>query len=123
MMIRTRSMIVAWLLTISIIGPQLAFANSSRDKETRFAGKVKAAIVQLGAGQTSIVSIKLRDKTKLTGYVSEIGDASFVVTDLKSAEATIVAYPDVAQVKGNNLSTRTKIIITAAIIAGAAITL
>jgi hypothetical protein len=34
-----------------------------------------------------------------------------------------VAYPEVAQVKGNNLSTRAKIIITAAIIAGVAITL
>jgi hypothetical protein len=74
-------------------------------------------------GQTSIVTIKLRDKTKLTGYVSEIRDTSFDVTDLKSAGTTTVGYPDVVQVKGNNLSTRTKIIITAAVIAGIAITL
>ena len=62
-------------------------------------------------------------KTRLTGYVSEIGDSSFIVKDLKSAETTTVAYPDAVQVKGNNLSTRTKIIITAAVIAGVAITL
>jgi hypothetical protein len=57
------------------------------------------------------------------GYISDIRDNSFVVTDLRSATDTTVGYPDVAQVKGNNLSTRTKIIITAAIIAGVAITL
>lgn len=59
----------------------------------------------------------------MTGYVSEIGDSFFVVTNPKTAGTTTVAYPDVAQVKGNNLSTRTKLIITAAVIAGIAITL
>lgn len=75
----------------------------------------------MGVGQTSLVSVKLRDKTRLTGYISEIGDRSFVVTDVKSADATTVAYPDVVQVKGNNLSTGAKIAIAAAIIVGVAI--
>jgi hypothetical protein len=119
----TASMIVACLLTVSLIGQQTASASSKPEKDARFAQKVRAAVLELGVGQKSLVNIKLRDKTKLTGYISEIGDRSFVVTDLKSAEATTVAYPDVVQVKGNNLSTRTKIIITAAIIAGVAITL
>ena len=117
------SIVVACLLTISVIGQQSASASSKPDKDAKFAAKVKAAIVQLGTGQSSLVNIKLRDKTRLTGYVSEIGDASFVVTDSKTAGTTTVAYPEVAQVKGENLSTRTKIIIAAAVIAGVAITL
>lgn len=120
---RTISIVVACLLTLSTISHQSVSANSKPEKEALFAQKVKAAIVQLGTGQSSQVNLKLRDKTKLTGYISEIGDTSFVVTDLKSAEATTVSYPNVVQVKGNNLSTRTKIIITAAVIAGVAITL
>ena len=120
---RTCSIIVACLLALSTISQQPASASSKPDKEARSAQKVKAAIVQLGTGQSSQVHIRLRDKTRLAGYVSEIGDTSFVVTDLKSAEATTVAYPDVVQVRGNNLSTRTKIIIAAAVIAGIAITL
>ena len=119
---RTCSIVVACLVTLSTIG-QTAFASAKPDKDTRFAEKVKAAIVELGAGRTSLVTIKLRDKTRLIGYVSEIRDSSFVMTDLKSAETTTVSYPDVVQVKGNNLSTRAKIIITAAIVAGVAITL
>jgi hypothetical protein len=117
------SMIVACLLAMAIVCQQTASASSKPDKETRLAQKVKAAILELGAGQTTRVSVKLKDNTKLTGYIREVGDSSFVVTDLKSAENTTVAYPDVVQVKGNNLSTGAKIAIAAAIIAGIAITL
>lgn len=120
---RTASMIVACLLAISIICQQTASASSTPDKDARLAQNVRAAVLELGVGEASLVSIKLRDKTKLAGYISEIGDRSFVVTDLKSAAATTVAYPDVVQVKGNNLSTGAKIAIAAAIIAGVAITL
>ena len=91
---QTISLIVACLLTITMICQSTAFASSTRDKETRLAEKVKEGISKLGTGQASRVSIKLKDKTKLTGYVSEITDSSFVITDLKSAEATTVAYPD-----------------------------
>jgi hypothetical protein len=120
---RIRSIVTSCLLIISVTSQQPAYAGSQPDKDTRFAEKIKSAIVQLGTGQLSLVNIKLRDKTELSGYVSEIGDNSFVVTHVKSAANTTVAYPNVVQVKGNNLSTRTKIIITAAIIAGVAITL
>jgi len=109
-------------MAISMIGNRSVAANSP-EKEIQSIEKVKAAILQLGTGKASLVNITLRDKTKVVGYVSEIRDSSFVVTDMKSAKDITVAYPDVAQVKGNNLSTRTKIIITAAIIAGVAITL
>jgi hypothetical protein len=119
---RICSLIVASVMAISLIGNGSAAANSP-EKEVQSIEKVKVAILQLGTGKTSLVNITLRDKTKVVGYVSEIRDSSFVVTDLKSAKDTTVSYPDVAQVKGNNLSTRTKIIITAAIIAGVAITL
>lgn len=119
---RICSLIVASVMAISMIGNRSVAANSP-EKEIQSIEKVKAAILQLGTGKASLVNITLRDKTKVVGYVSEIRDSSFVVTDMKSALDTTVAYPDVAQVKGNNLSTRTKIIIAAAIIAGVAITL
>ena len=120
---RTCSLIVACLLTFSTIGHQSSLASSKPEKDASVAQKVKAAIEQLGTGQSSLVNVKLRDKTRLAGYVSEIGDNSFAVTDLKSAKVTTVPYPEVVQVNGNNLSTRTKWIIWGAVIAGVAITL
>jgi len=119
---RIRSLIVAIAISLAMVSGQSA-ATIPSEKEIQSGEKVKAALLQLGTGQASVVNVTLRDKTKITGYLSNIGDNSLVVRDLRSDKDTTVAYPDVAQVKANNLSTRTKVIITAAIIAGVAITL
>jgi hypothetical protein len=50
------------------------------------------------------VTVKLRDKTKITGYVSRIAEDSFAVADLKTGAETVVPYPAVEPVKGHNLS-------------------
>ncbi len=79
---------------------------------------MKAGIVQLGVGEETYVRVKLRDKTKLAGYISEARAESFVVTDLGTSEATTVAYADVKKVKGHNLSTGAKVAIGAGIVVG-----
>jgi hypothetical protein len=117
------SMTVACLIALALLCQQTPAASAAADKEARLAQKVKAGILKLGLGPETRVDVKLKDKTRLTGYVSRISDDSFAVTDLKSGEARTVAYPDVVQVKGNNLSTGAKIAITVAIIAAAAIIL
>jgi hypothetical protein len=71
---------------------------------------VRTQIAKLGTGKDALIRVELRDKTKLEGYVSEIGAESFIVTN-KAGMATTVAYPQVGKVKGNNLSTGTKIAI------------
>jgi hypothetical protein len=93
-----------------------ALAESKVEKDVKLAWKVKQGVANLGIGRDARVTVKLRDKTKLTGYISEVKDESFMVTDLKTGVATDVAYPDVTQVKGNNLSTGAKIAIGAAIV-------
>jgi hypothetical protein len=122
------SAVWACALAIAIVFQQTASANpafdkSTSDKETRLAQKVKTGVLELGTGQSTRVSVKLRDKTMLAGYISEIADNSFAITDPSSAVTTTVPYPDVVQVKGNNLSTGAKIAIAAGIIAGIVITL
>ena len=97
---------------------QTASARSKAEKQARFAERVKARIVQLGVGEESYVTVKLRDKTKLAGYISEAREESFVVTNLRTSEATTVAYADVKKVKGHNLSTGAKVAIGAGIVVG-----
>lgn len=89
----------------------VAFGKSKSEKAAEFTGKVKAHILKLGTGETARVKLKLRDKTKLEGYVTEAGADSFTVIDTKTGAAATVAYPQVAQAKGNNLSTGAKIAI------------
>jgi hypothetical protein len=89
----------------------LAIAGSKVEKESRRIEKVKAGIAKLGVGRDARIDIKLKDKTKLSGYLSQVNDDSFVVNDLKTGSPTMVAYPEVAQVRGHNLSTGVKIAI------------
>ena len=90
-------------------------AKPSAEKEAQFVAKVKAGILKLGTGPAAPVEIKLRDGTKLKGYVAEAGDDHFVIVD-KTGASTEVAYPQVKQAKGNNLSTGVKIAIIMGII-------
>jgi uncharacterized integral membrane protein len=98
-------------LMINVAGVNLAFANDSNAKTSskreakikKRAAEIKAGINKLGVGKDSIVRIKLRDKTKIKGYISQIGEDSFSVTDT-SGNTTVVEYTKARQVKGNNLN-------------------
>lgn len=120
---RLISLALAMLIAIPFTQLQVIAADSNSEKEARFVEKVKAGVAKLGVGPDARVKVKLKDKTTLAGYVSGVDDEGFNVTDLKTGHTTTVAYPNVAQVQGNNLSTRTKIIIAAAIVTGVIITL
>lgn len=98
-------------LMINLVGMTTVYAASKEEKQARFAEKVKSNVMKLGTGQAARVKVKLRDKTKLEGYISNAGEESFTVTNLKTGLATTVAYPDVKSVQGNNLSTGAKIAI------------
>jgi len=65
----------------------------------------KTNIAKLGSGTDAKVQVKLKDGTKLKGYVSQINENSFVVMNEKTGIPTEVPYPNAKQVKGNNLST------------------
>ena len=93
--------------------------STDAEKRIRFAEKTKAEILKLGTGRDARISVKLRDKTKLAGYVSKTEEDHFVVTNLTTGESTPVAYAGVSQVKGNNLSTGAKVAIGIGIGVGA----
>ena len=111
------TMMVACLV-VSAVSVRPVAAAPSAEKEGRFAGKVKLGIAKLGSGPETRVEVKLRDKTRLKGYISEIGEDGFVVTDLKTGASNSIAYAEVKQVKGNNLSTGAKIAIGVSVAAG-----
>jgi len=65
---------------------------------------VSENISKLGTGKDARIEVKLKDGTKLKGYVSQINENNFVVTDENMGTSTEVPYPNAKQVKGNNLS-------------------
>ena len=80
------------------------FANGKGDKEAEFVKKLQANIQAQGIGVESKITVKLKDGTKLKGYISEIGDGKFVVADEKTGQNVSVDYPQVKQARGNNWS-------------------
>jgi hypothetical protein len=101
--------IILACLLVQMLCVQPATAKSKEEKQAQLTQKVKTAISKLGVGRDARVEIKLQDKTKLAGYVSEVKDDSFIIADPKTSATTTVAYADVTQVKGHNLSTGAKI--------------
>ena len=98
-------------LVINVTGVRLVYAESKEEKQARFAEKIKANVLKLGTGESTRVKVKLRDKAKLEGYISDSSEETFTVTNRKTGVATTVAYQDVKSVQGNNLSTGAKIAI------------
>ena len=96
---------------INLAGARLAYADSKEEKQARFAEKIKANVLKLGTGESTRVKIKLVDKGKLEGYISDAGTETFIVTDRKTGAAATVAYAQVKSIQGNNLSTGAKIAI------------
>ena len=108
-------------LTFALIGLLLnlmfySTATASTEKEARFAEKVKTNIARLGIGRDAHIAVKLKDGTKVKGYVSEISDTGFVVTKEKTGVTVEIPYQQVKQVKGNNLSKGVKIAIGLAVL-------
>lgn len=118
---RLLATLITCVLYFAFAMPAEISANTTLEEQARFAEKVKTGIVKLGVGPDARVAVKLRDNTKLSGYISEVNESSFVVTNAKTGVSTVVSYPDVKQVKGNNLSTGQKFAVAAVIVAALAI--
>jgi len=101
------SLVLSSAMVLFSCGNCLAGA-SREEKSAKLAEKIKTVITKIGTGPAARVEVKLRDKTKLKGYVDQIAADHFVVVDDKTGTAVTVAYPQVKQVKGNNLSTGAK---------------
>ena len=110
--------VVLTFLVLNLSLNSVAFAETKPEKEAKFAEKVKINVTKLGAGTDAKIQVKLKDGTKLKGYVSQINENSFVVTDEKTNVATEIPYPNAKQVKGNNLNTGVAIAIAAGILVG-----
>jgi len=60
--------------------------------------KVKEAVARLGTGPSALAEVKLKNRSKLKGYVSEASDEHFIVVD-SDGMLTRVSYAEVESVK------------------------
>ena len=103
--------IMAFLIVQVTVPVEAIHARPRTERQALLAERVKAGVAELGAGEEARVTVRLKNKSQLSGYVSQIREDCFEVTDLKTGVPTTIAYPDVAKAKGHNLSTGAKIAI------------
>jgi hypothetical protein len=84
------------LLLITACGFQPIRAQSPQNAEQTEA--IRAQVNKLGTGKKSRVQVKLRDQTRLKGYIADLSTDSFTVIDSKGTSRTL-AYTDVAEIK------------------------
>ncbi len=112
-------------LSLTLIGLMLYAANlqiiSAQTNSDNSVEKIKADVFRRGTGEKSKVVVKLKDGTKLKGYISQAGEDSFDLTDFKTKQTSAVTYRDVAQVKKQGLSKGAKIAIGVGIGAAVAV--
>jgi hypothetical protein len=116
-MLKTILSLLLMLLVITAGGSHVAYGDSKAEKQARFTESVKLGIAKLGIGERARVELKLKDKTKVKGYIREVTEEDCLVVDSKTGVMTRVAYPQIQTVKGNNLSTGAKIAIGLGILA------
>lgn len=109
-------------LSIVLIGLLVFSANTSlifAQTKTADAEKIKADVMKRGTNEKKSVRVKMLNGTKLKGYISQIGEDSFTLTDSKTKQPTVIAYRDAAKVEGRGLAGGAKIGIIVAAAAGA----
>jgi hypothetical protein len=96
--------------------------DQSLASNPQLAEKARIEIQKRGVGEKSRVRIRLHDRTEMKGYISQIEETSFQVTDNKTGRVSTITYDSVDRVKGGGLSKGSKIAIGVGVGAAVALT-
>src|SRR5258705_125237 len=77
-------------------------AHSEAAVETQQTEKIKAKVTRLDTRKRARVEVKLKDNTKLKGYIGGIAEEHFTLVDPKHGIVTPVPYTQVQQIKNTN---------------------
>jgi|SRR5687768_1320589 len=93
------SLLVAFMLLLAAI-PQPAAAGQSKSQVPTVEA-VKSKIARQGIGAKAKVTIRLKNGTKVKGYVAQAEESDFVIRDRKTDAPTTIRYEDVLKVEEN----------------------
>lgn len=95
MISRIFTIALSGMLLITAFGFQSILAQTASD--TQRIEDIHLQVAKLGTGSKAKVHVKLRDNTKLKGYISDANQDSFTVVDSRGPRT--IAYTDVAEVR------------------------
>ena len=105
------------LMAITLVFP--AKAQTTLDTQIE---STRSKVEKLRAGGNSKIEVKLRDKTKIKGYITGVDQDSFIVSDSKTGTTQTLTYAEVSEVKKSGGSSMKPWLILGAVAAGVGIT-
>ncbi|MDQ4123594.1 MAG: hypothetical protein M3209_19320 [Acidobacteriota bacterium] len=114
MLSRYLSLMFAVMLAVGVNG-SFVFAQTQRENNTE---SVKTEVIKRGTNEKKRVRVKMLNGTKIKGYISQIGDNSFTLTNSKTKQPIVIAYSDVSKVESGGLAGGARIGIITGAIAG-----
>jgi len=106
------------VLLISLTTPAPSSAQSPTENDPRQADEIKAKVTRLGMGRQARVEVKLKDNTKMKGYIGQISEDGFALVDPKHGTVTPVPYAQVQQIKNTNRSGWYALLLVPAVVGG-----
>lgn len=101
---------IVWLILTAFLlnaaYASLAFGQQPAlvsEKDLMHAEKIRQTIRKTGAGLEKQITLKLKDNTELTGFISEVADDHFIVKTLNSVPVSLT-YDQVDKVVVRNVS-------------------
>jgi hypothetical protein len=113
---------LATLISMAVIAITFAFPAKGQTTVDPQIASTRAKVEKLQAGGASKVEVKLRDQSKIKGYISGVEQDSFTVSDPKTGATQTVAYTEVSEVKKSGGSSIKPWLILGAVAAGVGIT-
>ena len=92
------------VLLLGMTTPIRSAAQSPTEKGPQQADIIKAKVTRLGMGRQARVEVKLKDNTRLKGYIGQIAEDGFALVDPRHGTVTPVPYAKVQQIKNTNHS-------------------
>jgi hypothetical protein len=90
------------------------------DNDAQALEKVRLKVAKIGLGDKARATVRMKNGTKIKGFISQAGANDFTVRDKKTGEPTLILYRDVLKVEDNRgHSTLRNILIGTGIGAGA----
>lgn len=101
------------LVLISVLATSFSIPAQAQEQPPAQTINEMKQVVQKALDKDKSVKVKLKErlsgKTKLTGRISEVSDAGFVLTDEKTKATTKLTYDGLKEIKLKGLSTGVKI--------------
>jgi hypothetical protein len=94
------SLLLTGLLMLGLNVAPVVAAQTTNDAQA--VEKVRLKVAKLGLGDKARATVRMKDGTKIKGFVSQAGTNDFTVRDRKTGEPTVILYRDVLKVEDNN---------------------